>query len=90
MFGHNIVNKWTETRGSGERSAYTAHTVCSDPRGATTSCEKAVLIECYRTIDNLKAAVYTVRMYKEEAHEDPTVYVGIWNNHSATGDLRCL
>lgn len=72
MFGHNIVNKRMETQGSGKRSAYIAQPAYSDPRGATTSCEEGVLIECDGSIDNLKAAVFimacllTVRIHKRK------------------------
>lgn len=48
------VNKQMETRGSEKRSALTAHTTF--PKGNTTFTERAGLIDCYRTIDSLKAA----------------------------------
>lgn len=56
MFECNRVSKQMETRGSG-RSALKAHAAFLLPKG--TFCVEAVLIDCYRTIDNLKAAGFS-------------------------------
>lgn len=57
MFECNRVSKQMETQGSGRRSALKAHAAFLHPKG--TFGAEAVLIDCYRTIDNLKAAGFS-------------------------------